>query len=477
MRATGWHDNRDDGAQVYVTRVQLTDIKGFSGSRAVDLKLPGRGGWMVLAGRNGSGKSSLLQTVALALAGPDAALRLNVDFTGWITRGAEHGDAAVDVLPDPETDPMTVPASLPEPGEEIRLRLAWRTVQLPGAEDDWPHRPSVVMDHWPDPALTPIAFSGPWMPEVPGWFCAGYGPFRRLTGPIHRAYNSHVPVPAPIETLFHENATLAESVSWVLDLHYRSLQEYSDARRSEGRPDLPATLLLSTVMGLLDDGLLPHQYRLNGVSPDGLLVSLRGSDESFPLREMSDGFRTVAALVLDIIRQIHAAYGRLQTERSGSGRVAVLQPGVVLIDEIDAHLHVTWQRRIGDWLREHFPNIQFIVTTHSPYVCQAADEGALVRLPGPEEDEPPAVVDEDLYRRVVYGGGDDAVLSELFGLDTPYSSRAERHRQRLVALERKVYAGTALPEEVSEYKELSRLLTSSVQSRVAEVAARLETEQ
>lgn len=475
--AAGCRGDGDDGARGYVTRVQLTDIKGFSENRAVDLKLPGRGSWTVLAGRNGSGKSSLLQVIALALAGPDAALRLNVDFTGLITRGAETGHAAVDVLPHPEADPVVATDPVVTLSEEIRLELAWRAVRLPGPEDSWPRRPTVVMDHWLDPVLAQTALSGPWHPGVPGWFCAGYGPFRRLTGPMRRTYNSDVPLPSPLATLFHEDAGLTESVSWMIDLHHRSLQEFGASHQSEVPPDIPATLLLSTVMGLLDDGLLPQQYRLNGVSPDGLMVSLRVSEESFPLREMSDGFRTLAALVLDIVRQIHAAYGRLQTERTSSGRIAVLQPGVVLIDEVDAHLHVTWQRQVGGWLREHFPNIQFIVTTHSPYVCQAADEGALIRLPGPDEDEPPVVVDDDLYRRVVYGSADDAVLSELFGLDTPYSSRAEKYRQRLVALERKVYAGTADEDEVNEYHELGRLLTSSLQSRVAEVAARLEQEQ
>ncbi|MBC7274006.1 MAG: AAA family ATPase [Streptomyces sp.] len=171
---------------------------------------------------------------------------------------------------------------------------------------------------------------------------------------------------------------------------------------------------------------------------------------------------------------LHAAYGRLTTGRTPDDGTAVLEPGVVLIDEVDAHLHVTWQRKIGDWLRAHFPNIQFIVTSHSPYICQAADEGALIQLPGPEEDRPPAVVPEDLYRRVVYGSADDAALSELFGLETPFSSRAEQQRQRLVELERKVYDRTATGQEKAEYKELSRLLTSSLQTRVAEVAARLE---
>ncbi|WP_228472858.1 ATP-binding protein [Streptomyces cyaneochromogenes] len=68
-------------------------------------------------------------------------------------------------------------------------------------------------------------------------------------------------------------------------------------------------------------------------------------------------------------------------------------------------------------------------------------------------------------------------MSKLFSLDTPYSSRAEDRRWRPIALERRVYAGSVSDEEVAEYQELSRLLTSSVQSRVAEVAARLEQEQ
>jgi hypothetical protein len=49
------------------------------------------------------------------------------------------------------------------------------------------------------------------------------------------------------------------------------------------------------------------------------------------------------------------------------------------------------------------------------------DPGGLIRLPATSEDEPPQVVDQDFYDRVAYGSGDDAVLSELFGLETPYS--------------------------------------------------------
>jgi len=74
---------------------------------------------------------------------------------------------------------------------------------------------------------------------------------------------------------------------------------------------------------------------------------------------------------------------------------------VVLIDEIDAHLHPEWQREIGFWLRRHFPNIQFFVTTHSPIICQAADPNGLFVLPEPgSEQEPHALSDED-YRKII----------------------------------------------------------------------------
>jgi len=67
-------------------------------------------------------------------------------------------------------------------------------------------------------------------------------------------------------------------------------------------------------------------------------------------------------------------------------------PGIVLIDEIDLHLHPRWQRRVVDNLRETFPNLQFIVTTHSPFIIQSLRAGELIDLnegePAEYEDKP-----------------------------------------------------------------------------------------
>ncbi|AZQ40058.1 hypothetical protein EJ357_47310 [Streptomyces cyaneochromogenes] len=187
--------------------------------------------------------------------------------------------------------------------------------------------------------------------------------FRRLSGHLAGGYaQDELAAGHHLSTLFHEDAVVGDCVGWLIGLRHRSRQEMPE----DGPQPGSAARLLDIVLNLLSDGLLPDGLRVNGVSADGLWVSA-GDGHSFPLRELGDGYRTVAALVLDVTRQRHAAYGQLKAHEDDSGRVVILQPDVVLIDEVDAHLHVTWQQQIGDVLRDHFPNVQFIVTSHSPY--------------------------------------------------------------------------------------------------------------
>ncbi|WP_051451002.1 AAA family ATPase [Actinospica robiniae] len=176
---------------------------------------------------------------------------------------------------------------------------------------------------------------------------------------------------------------------------------------------------------------------------------------------------------LDPVEDIHIATFALEISQAlrhrGADRDAA---AVVLIDDVEAHLHPVWQRRIGPWLTSRFPRTQFIATTNSPYVCQAADPGGLIRLLGPREHYAAEVVGPELYQRVVYGSADDAALSELFNLDSAYSERAQRIRAELVELEREIVRGRASAAEEVRHRELSRLLTSSTSARADEIAVR-----
>ncbi|WP_345698766.1 AAA family ATPase [Kitasatospora terrestris] len=204
------------------------------------------------------------------------------------------------------------------------------------------------------------------------------------------------------------------------------------------------------VPALLADGILPPGWQVSDpvrryVVRDGLEV---------PLADLGAGTAALALL---------------------ASAVAAAAPADVpiLIDDVDAHLHPAWQQRIGGWLTGHFPQAQFIVAAHSPYVCQAADPGALVHLPSADSGRAPYRLDEDLHQRILYGSGDDTAVSDLFGLPSSYSPAAEAERRLLVRLERKLYTGQASDAELAEYRELGAKLNSSLGARADEVAARL----
>jgi hypothetical protein len=268
--------------------------------------------------------------------------------------------------------------------------------------------------------------------------------------------------PSALASLFREEASLSEAVQWLQQVYLRRL---------EGRPE--AESIERAVLRLLNDGLLPEGMRVLNVSSDGLLVETP-SGAQLSLQSLSDGYRTVAALVLDIVKQLINAYGQLAIVEQPDGTIVIPHEGVVLIDEIDVHLHVSWQQRIGFWLKTHFPNLQFIVTTHSPFICQAADEGGLVRLPAPGENVSAKIVSGDLFKRVVNGSADEAVLSELFGLESSYSRPAALMRAELAALEATTSDGTALdPAAERRLHELQDTLPSSPSEDVARALDRL----
>lgn len=102
-----------------------------------------------------------------------------------------------------------------------------------------------------------------------------------------------------------------------------------------------------------------------------------------PFGQLSDGQRNILALAGDMAMRMARLNPQLGTE------AAQETPGIVLIDELDLHLHPTWQRHIVEDLRATFPKIQFFATTHSPFVVQTLRDGELLPLdaqPVPQVD-------------------------------------------------------------------------------------------
>jgi predicted ATP-binding protein involved in virulence len=101
-------------------------------------------------------------------------------------------------------------------------------------------------------------------------------------------------------------------------------------------------------------------------------------------------------------------------ERYPESENPLAEPAIVLVDEIDLHLHPKWQRKLISYLTERFPNTQFIVTAHSPLIVQAAADANIVLL---RQEGDHVVIDNDV--EAIRGWRIDQVLtSDLFGLET-----------------------------------------------------------
>jgi predicted ATP-binding protein involved in virulence len=104
------------------------------------------------------------------------------------------------------------------------------------------------------------------------------------------------------------------------------------------------------------------------------LTGLTSEGKWMPLRNLSDGYKSIIRLAADI------AYRAIKLNPHLGERAVIETEGIVMIDEIDMHLHPKWQRHIVDDLKRTFPKIQFIVTTHSPFIIQSLKADEVISL-------------------------------------------------------------------------------------------------
>ncbi len=105
-----------------------------------------------------------------------------------------------------------------------------------------------------------------------------------------------------------------------------------------------------------------------------LIMTMKETNERLPFHVLSDGVRSMFAMVMEIAFRCYLLNPHLKE------RAPLETSGVVLIDEIDLHLHPEWQKRVISDLRRTFPNIQFVVSTHAPLVIGSLNEGRIFSI-------------------------------------------------------------------------------------------------
>ena len=427
---------------MYIHKVSLRNIRGFE-TLDFELARPDESyaGWTVFTGDNGSGKSTLLKAIAMGLVGPDTRRPLQPSLHRWISASSAErkGSIQLQIKCTPDDADLDGQGRSPANIFPVTLELV-----NGGKQTEM---------HSPQPATGKQKKTSPertiWSPNTTGWFSCGYGPFRRVFGASAEATEIMVErSTARYATMFLEAASLSPADRWLKDLDHKAAKDSHSREREE----------LNLLLELLKDELMPNGMTIKRVDADGLWLADRNGVE-LSWGEMSDGYRAALALLTDIIRHLSYAYEDKGLEslldRDDKGRLFVKSTGVVLIDEIDAHLHPEWQREIGFWLKRHFPNIQFLVTTHSPIICQAADPGGLFVLPEPGSGIEPCRLSAEVRDKIIASRPDTILLSPAFGLQNTRSPRAVEGRAEFAKLEAKKRAGGKLTQnEKARAKQL-----------------------
>src|SRR5215213_1820411 len=311
---------------MFLTRLVLDNLRSIE---HLDLPMARDGDprrWTIVLGDNGSGKTTLLRAVGLILAGSEALPELLGNPRDWVRMGAPEGRIRAELV---TADDQT---------RDVEMVI--------GAEDtirDVYSRNTELLEQL-DAALRHTSRS---------YFTVGYGVSRRPA----ESDGPSTPPPSPfrdlrarsVATLFNGHASLTSLESWAMDLDYRREGALEIIRAAMDR------LLPGVKMAEIDR----ENRELVFKTPDGLL----------PYRLLSEGYQNVAAWTGDLLYQITNAFEDYADPFSARG--------LLLIDEVDLHLHPRWQRQLMLFIEERFPNLQIVATTHSPLFAHQAGEGEL----------------------------------------------------------------------------------------------------
>lgn len=341
--------------------VERVVIRNFKNIVHLDLDLggagaPGPGRWTCLAGINGAGKSAVLQAICAVLLGPNTVPQLGAGVLASLPRRSTAAARAA-----------TIAVTLRVGGKKVTSTLSIR----PGGGVEWS-----------DGAATGVL-----QRRLGDHLVAAYGSSRNLS-PAAAEPLEHSPQYQRVFTLFDPGARIRSAAA---------------APAADGCRNAAILATLKPVLQLLLDGAdagLQVAWRKAALAFQRGSVWLRGV-------ELPDGYRSTVAWLADLCHAWHTE-GLCNHGRRGKPEHI---SGVVLLDEIDLHLHPSLQRKIIPRLRQALPGLHFIVTTHSPLILACFDRSEIVAL---EPTEDGSVRRRDVDRQI-YAFSTDQIYAWLMG--------------------------------------------------------------
>ncbi len=324
-----------------VIKIKTLDLENIGPFKSLSLKFDPE--CSVLIGLNGVGKTTLLRSAALALIGRQKGIRESV--TGSLLRIKGRGEAGKEWAFQ-----GTISVSA-----EINGKLHFNTCTF-----------------FPDLSTGTIQFEGK---PFPGFLegnylktlVLGFGQQRGLSGKGGKipAFEIDPPKIGDLLPLINneEGNHLHSFASWIANLDIQG--------KNAGLKKHPLVDKAFTVISHIIEEDIQFDAVTN-VDPLEIWVKTKDSPQGIPLELTSQGYQTVMGWIGCLLERMY--------EANEGADYFYKAPAIVLIDEIDLFLHPRWQRNILRILKEHFPNTQFIVTTHSPLVVDGLEQHQPIRL-------------------------------------------------------------------------------------------------
>ncbi|WP_169444604.1 AAA family ATPase [Massilia niastensis] len=289
-----------------ITKIEVRNFKGisslslsFSENQMGELSTP----CMMIIGENSTGKSSLLQGIALCLMGEKKRTKLKLNPEDFISRNSSDwkligdSDASIEIFF--------------ESRESAKLNINPLARKFDGTFD-----PSTVI--------------------------LAYGARRFFTEKSKSGTSIE-----SIRTMFFPLATISHPNTWIAGLDEEAFASVARAMRE----------------------ILALQYEDEVVRDGDGRVFVFAHGRQTPIDKLSDGYLSLFAMAIDIMREMLNTWGSLEVAR-----------GIVLIDEIETHLHPRWKMQVVGALRKALPNVQFIATTHDPLCLRGMNDSEVIVL-------------------------------------------------------------------------------------------------
>jgi len=321
--------------------IQAVHIKNFKLFNEIEIKDLSQ--INLIIGNNGSGKTSLLQAIALGLV-PENTNEISKEYSKFINIALKNKP---DILKFAE------------------IKLKW--------SEKFEKRQHIYQDELSQDKELPHTYLS--LAYGENLFTdAKYSVKNHIDALSNGAMSSH-----SIISLFNNYFTELSDPLEILDkLELAELQNYSENQRTE-LVEI-GNLILCTLNQFLQTKSSDN-FRIAKKGNHFRFIDKMGND--FNLYQISEGYRTNIVLVTDILVKIISARKKLiitSSDNKNLKDIFIKVRGTILIDEFDKHMHPVWQKSFIGVLKTQLPNIQFILTTHNPFSVQSAVGGNAIQL-------------------------------------------------------------------------------------------------